>query len=149
MPQITSLAAGWTNAARDRFLKTLAAVPDDKLDWSPAPDATTARQIAAHCAGAARYFLPVLRGEAPPSEEATYAPDVPREHLIDEINASSDAMIAAIESLPDSRLDEIVDLPWDKMPLAVVAMLPAGHLDEHAAQIDYLQLCWGDKEFHY
>ena len=35
------------------------------------------------------------------------------------------------------------------MPMTFLMNLPGIHANAHAAQIDYLQTCWGDQEVHF
>ncbi len=150
MPDIKQMAIGYAEHARGRFLLTLSKVPDDKLTWSPAPTAANALRMSYHVGGAAEWFVPILRGEKSPEfGPETIPDDLTRETVVKLVNESTDQVIAAINDLPEARLDEVLDLGFMKMPMASFIMMPGNHLDAHAAQIDYLQTCWGDKEFHY
>ena len=64
------------------------------------------------------------------------------------------ALAGAIESHAPSHIVTLlssgymIDTPQGKTPFSFFLTIPAIHLYGHAAQIDYLQTCWGDQEVH-
>ena len=50
-------------------IKAIEALPEDKFDWKPDQEKCwKAGDLAMHSVGAAMFFLPLARGEAPPTE---------------------------------------------------------------------------------
>jgi hypothetical protein len=144
--------------AQQRFLKTLGAVPDDKLTWSPAPSGKTALRIAAHCAVACGMFSAILRGQPIPGssmeelEELTAVEEIKlttRDAAIAALNAGCDEVDAVLAGLPEDRLGAVVKLPFMEAPMSFLMALPSIHLIGHAGQIDYLQTLWGDMDPHF
>ena len=141
--------------AMERFLRVLSFVPADKLTWSPAPTAKSALQIAAHCAGYSGGFVPILRSGKFPSVEEFLGPI---EAAIQSITTlvQADAVlrngtaetVAALDAVRPEWIGAVIDTPIGPQPFSFFIDLPARHLDNHTAQIDYLQTCWGDQEVH-
>lgn len=142
------------------FLKTFSFVPDDKLDWTPAPGAKSAIRIAAHTAVTAGNFAKMIRdrklpiGEEIPELVARTA--AAEEALIDRTEIESlfrqntDDVIAALDTLAPEAIGLRLDssLGWS-MPMTFLMNLPGMHAMCHAGQIDYLQTCWGDWDVHF
>jgi len=144
---------------KDRLLKTLSFVPDDKLNWSPSPTAATALQIAAH-AGLSNYrFIQQMRRQPMP----TYATEAERlkagadadadittrQAAIDEIELATEEVLAFLDTLTDADVDSTVKLPFREVPMRHLMRRPGLHMEHHAGQIDYLQTCWGDMVWHF
>ncbi len=136
--------------ARKRLLWALSHVPEDRLAWSPAPTAKTTMQIVGHVTSANRFFLSVLENSAP--QDAT-APDgdVPttREEAVTSIDATTDALLDAIRSLKPEDLEAKRTTPMGEISVSFVLRIAPLHTFGHAAQIEYLQSCWGDTDFHW
>ena len=156
-PQVEGARQGAT-AARDRFLKLLAAVPDDKLNWSPSPSAKSALQVAAHAAVSYRAFGAILRGDPLPAttveeirahSSAEEAKLRTRQDVVAAIEAGSEEVDAAIAGLSEERLGSTVKMPMFEAPMSFFIALPAVHLYGHGGQIEYLQTIWGDTDFHF
>ncbi|MDH7571159.1 MAG: DinB family protein [Armatimonadota bacterium] len=133
-------------AAAQRFLKTFAAVPDDKLSWSPAPTAKSALQIAAHAAAVNRGLAALIAGKPYPASPQE-APTT-RAAAVKALEESAAEVQAALEGVRPDEVDTVIEAPWMKAPRVVFMNLVATHLQSHAAQIDYLQTIWGDTQFH-
>ena len=140
-----------------RLLKTFSFVPDDKLTWAPEPTCKSALQIVAHCAVANGMFTTIIStGGFPdgPIEElfaagaAAEAAITTRGAAIAAVEASVAEVVAAIESVPAEKVDADVVTPFMTAPMAFFMNIPGRHLDNHAAQIDFLQTCWGDMDWH-
>jgi uncharacterized damage-inducible protein DinB len=142
---------------KDRLLKTFAAVPDDKVTWSPSATAKSALRIAAHVGVTNFGFAGVLRGQGLKSasleelfahfnrEEAKITS---REQAVKLIDDSSNAVLAALDELTDAKMATEVMGPFGPMPMTFWMALAGRHADNHASQIDYLQTIWGDMEIH-
>lgn len=144
-----------TRMAKERLLKTFGFVPDDRLTWSPSPTAKSALQIVAHT-GTSNYVLAgILRGDASigtpeghaKAHEAEAAVTT-RESAVKLIEESTEAVLAALDTIAPDQLGRMVAAPWRTAPMTFWMGLPALHMQGHAAQIDYLQTVWGDGEIH-
>ena len=62
----------------------------------------------------------------------------------------TDEVLAALDSLTPEAIGASLDsgLGWSA-PMTWLMNLPGRHAMSHAAQIDYLQTCWGDQEVHF
>lgn len=134
-----------------RLQDTFAHVPDVKLDWTPYDTAKSPLAIAAHCGYCNRYFASVLRGDPPRHEnvhdvlaevhELTKSITT-REQAASLLGETTTELGAAFDSVDPSRL------ATDPRLLFFLTLV-GRHNDGHAAQIDYLQTCWGDLEDHF
>ena len=144
--------------ATDRLAKTFEFVPDGKLKWSPSKTARSALAIVAHCIMANRMFAMMIRGEqiSPmPTPEQAHASSrqfeatiTDRAEAVRQLEASSQEVVAAIGTMTAKRFGGSPNSPFGPMPMPVWMSLPGGHMDNHAAQIDYLQTTWGDLTDH-
>ena len=161
--RVESLVASCKESAvngMEQFLKTLSFVPDDKLDWTPSPTAKSAIRIAAHTAIYAGVFAKMIRDRKLP-----FGNEIPE--FVARINAAAEALtsrteienlfrkntdevIAALDTLTPEAIGLTLDtgLGWT-VPMTRLMMLPGVHAFSHAAQIDYLQTCWGDQDVHF
>ena len=142
------------------FLKTFSFVPDDKLNWTPSPTAKSAMQIAAHTSIYAGNFAKMIRDRKLPfgdeipefvarmnaAEEALTS----RTEMERVFRKNTDEVIAALDTLTPEVMGATLDtsLGWS-VPMTFLMNLPGMHALSHAAQIDYLQTCWGDQEVHF
>ena len=142
----------------ERFLKTLSFVPDDKLTWSPSPTAKTTLRIAAHTAIMAGNFAQLIRnGKFPPVDKAQLFAALKtaeeaittREAAIELLRKNTDEVLAALDAATPELIVSTVETPFGfSAPMAFFMNIPGSHADSHAAQIDYLQTCWGDLDMH-
>lgn len=142
------------HACSTRFLVTFRAVPDDKLDWSPAEGAKTSREIMRHMITShyamAQTFTgtPLIEDMAAweAAHEADFADRAALEKLFEE---ATEKVCAQLRNVDPATLSELTGPPHMQLPRAFWINLPARHADMHGGQIDYLQTCWGDQEFHF
>ena len=149
------------NAVRgmERFLKTFSFVPDDKLTWSPSPTAKSALRIAAHTACTAGNFAMLIRyGKFPTTDmaqlfaamNAAEEAITTREAANELLRKNTDEVVAALDAATPELIASTVETPFGfSAPMAFFMNIPGSHADSHAAQIDYLQTCWGDQEMHF
>jgi hypothetical protein len=145
-----------TAEALDRFLHDLSFVPADRLNWRPTPTAKSALEIAAHCAGYSGAFASIISaGKFPGSREEFRGPILARIKSITTLEEAETMLrkgiedtIAALDAVKPEQIDAIIKAPHGSPPFKFFLTLPAFHLENHGAQIDYLQTCWGDLEVH-
>ena len=149
------------NAVRgmERFLKTFSFVPDDKLTWSPSPTAKSALRIAAHTACTAGNFAYLIRnGKFPTNDMAELFAGMnaeeqtvtTREAAVELLRKNTDDILAALDASTPELIASTLETPFGfSAPMAFFMNLPGSHAESHAAQVDYLQTCWGDREMHF
>jgi hypothetical protein len=72
-----------------------------------------------------------------------------REQAIMVLKDGVSKALEAMKALKPEQLSTIVNHPFMNAPIATWMNLYWRHLDMHTAQIEYLQSCWGDNEFHF
>ncbi len=159
MSELIGQAKMVTDMAKEKFLKTFSFVPDDKLNWTPAPTSKSCLRLAAHIAVSGHFMAAALRGEKMPygSFEEMFAKIdeqeksiTTREAAVSAIEQSVVAVHAAQDSITPERLAGSIDMPGGhQMPMAAFVMLPGRHIFDHASQVDYIQTMWGDLENHF
>ncbi len=144
----------------EQFLKTLSFVPDDKLSWTPSPTAKSAIRIAAHTALYAGIFAMMIRDRKLPSGDeipdfvaridVAAAALTSRAEMESLFRKNTDEVIAALDTVTPELIGSSLDtsLGWS-LPMTTLMNLPGTHAFSHAAQIDYLQTCWGDQNVHF
>jgi len=140
------------------LLNTFKFVPDDKLDWSPAASARWALWMVGHCSSANEAFATAIRGDKLPlPEDPSLISDlirnggketVSREEAVQGLEASTEAVLSALDKLTPESIEGIVDSPFGPMPIRFWMSLPAIHMTGHARQLDYLETVWGDLKDH-
>lgn len=143
----------------EMFLRNFSYVPDDKLEWTPAPTAKSAIRIAAHTALYAGRFAKMIRDRRLPvpenlaewlaqrdAEEIAVTSRVEMERIFREGTAE---VLAALDSLSADEVEMTLDSGqgWT-MPMTQLMVLPGWHATLHTGQIDYLQTCWDDQQVY-
>ena len=146
-----------TTMCRDRLLKTFGFVPDDKLTWAPVEGCKSALRIAAHCGVANHNFIRIIQripfpedlsemfAESRRKEESITT----REEAVALIESSTQAVLEALDALTAEEIASDVPTPFFTAPMPFFMNLPGRHMDNHASQIDLLQTCWGDMDWHF
>ena len=138
-----------------RLLNTFAAVPDDKLTWSPSPSAKSPLQLVAHCSFANHGMSGIVSGAWTEEPDMEQIQAMSREHeskitsraqAIADLQQSIAATKKAFDEVSDARLGETG--PMNMPIVAWVFMIPS-HMEQHAAQIDYIETCYGDMVDHF
>lgn len=140
------------------FLNTFSFVPDDKLTWTPTPTAKPAIRIAAHTALYAGRFAIMIKNFKNPAgydmpgwkarRDAAAASITSRTEVESTFRKGTEELIAVLNSLSPEALGPTVD---SGLGCSIIDLInqPGMHAMCHAAQIDYLQTCWGDQEVHF
>jgi hypothetical protein len=157
MGEMIGIAKQATEAGKQRILKALSFVPDEKLTWSPSETAKSALRVAAHAGVSNGMFASILSGQKPSAgsmAEVFAAMDTAekaittREAAIKSVEESSSAIVAALDKMTPELVGSTVEMPFGSFPMAFFMTLPGSHMDAHAAQIDYIQTIWGDLDPH-
>jgi hypothetical protein len=143
----------------DRIKRILESTPDDRLLWSPAPTARTPVAQVVHAANSinhihtammgTRYATPTM-AEADAEFLALEQGITKREEALALLDKNSKAYIDWLDQLTEEKLTNMVPLPFDlgEAPLEFMLMFPAWHTNDHAAQMDYIQTCYGDRSWN-
>lgn len=153
--------------ARTNFLQSkgllfhaLSTTPDDRLNWSPSPTARTPIQQAAHAAESLKGILEVLNGRTLPFQNTTEADKsfrererqfTAREPVLGLLEENSAEYVQWLEALTPQDLNSTVELSFGlgtKCLTEALSFAPS-HLGWHAAQINYIQTTYGDRDWHY
>lgn len=122
-------------------------IPDDRLNWKPAPTAKSALEIVNHVAHPLKGMTPVMRGDAwsvPPFEPATTLAQAQ-----DLLRTSAADYAAALSQVSMEDLHRTVHLPFGDMPLVRAASLSVVEIAHHHGQIAYIQTLLGDTDDHF
>ncbi|MCW5939153.1 MAG: DinB family protein [Fimbriimonadaceae bacterium] len=141
------------------FLRNFSHVPDDKLDWAPAPTAKSAIRIAAHTALYAGRFAEMIRERKLPSpdnldawiaqRDAEEAEVTDRQKIERIFREGTAQVLEALDGLnPEDLGITLVSGKGFSIPMRHLISLPAFHATLHTGQIDYLQTCWGDQHVY-
>jgi len=121
-------------------------IPDDKLQWRPAPDAQSALEIAHEIASSVRGASILMqtgeRGDALPQPQT-------REEAKAAILAATETYANALRSLTDEQLNSTVQFPFAEMPMEFAMRVPLTEILHHHGQIAYIQLLLGDTQSHF
>ena len=121
-------------------------IPEDKLDWKPAPDAQSALEIAHEIArsvdGAS---LLMQTGEF----QCRVTKPQNREEAKQAILDAVETYATALRSLTAEQLNSTVTFPFAEMPMDFAIRVPLTEILHHHGQIAYIQLLLGDTESHF
>lgn len=143
----------------EMFLRNFSYVPDDKLNWTPAPTAKSPIRIAAHTALYASRFARMMREQKLPvvgdleewlaERDAEEIAITSRTEMEAVFRRGTDDVIVALDSLTAEAIASSLDsgMGWS-MPMTQLMKLPGWHATLHTGQIDYLQTCWGDQKVY-
>lgn len=125
------------------FLDSARHVPQDKANFKPDPNLTSANEIVQHIAWANGFFNALIQGKAP--AEHAFDPELPYAQALARFEQSCQHLAAATAAVPDDQLDDARDMPWGQT-WKVKHILTSGslHIAYHWGQIGYLQKAWGD-----
>lgn len=148
-----------TQKALDDLIRAVEAMPEDKLDWSPAPTSRSALNQLKEVAVSTRYLCGLLREGKAPDGESHGAASVGAQ--MGEITTVSQAkeraregtaeLCSLIVAYPDDKLDEDVVLPFGggiRMTMADCLGLHYWNLTYHCGQVNYVQTILGDLRMH-
>lgn len=157
MSEIVKEAKAEYTRAKDRITKCLATTPDDKVAWSPAPSARTPIELVAHAAMGTAGIQGMLKGEPFPFNDVAELDEhsrtrekkfTSREQALTLLNESSDSYLAWLDTLSPEQVASTIDLGFGTFPMANAITFAADHLRNHAAQIEYIQTIYGDRDWH-
>ena len=150
-------AVGFAEAGKGQFLKTFGAVLVDKLNYTPSPSARTPIQIGAHLVVMNNGLAGMIAGSDEPMPEMdemmammakAEAEIDTSEKVVAAIEESHTKLIAVINGLSAERFGATIPSPFGEMAVAEMIFHLGTHYFSFASQVDYVQTCYGDHEFH-
>ncbi len=139
--ELISGQLGWANTNINHNLDF---IPEDKLDWKPAPESKSVLEIINHATNTVNYFTSNIKGEPP----AELAPATTREEAKALVTQVVQAHQKLLTTLGPADLERILSLPFGEIPVGIAAGLPVVELINHHGQITYIQSLLGDQESH-
>ena len=138
------LVAGQLDWAHTNINNNLDFVPDDKLNWKPAPEAKSVLEIINHASGTVHMFTHLITGSHQ-HDLPTVTNRADAKALVTQV---VEAHQAAIKALAPGDLTRIVSTPLGELPVGLIASLPVVELINHHGQITYIEEMLGDSESH-
>jgi len=121
-------------------------IPEDRLNWKPAPESKSALECAAEAAFLMKSMIPVLAGAAWTRSE--HAPPSKAE-VQETLRTAAKDYAAGLRAIPVERLGEVVSMPFGDMPLGQLAGFAVVDVIHHRGQVCYLQTLLGDTDNHF
>ena len=139
--------AGQVEWAGRNLAYNLNFIPDDKINWKPAPTADSALEIVNHVAQPLTGMLSMLNGgEFKPD----FTPATNREEAKELVTRSSQAYAEKLRSLTPQDIEGTVQMPFGgEWPKARAVSIPVIDLLHHHGQIAYIQAMLGDTVSHF
>lgn len=122
-------------------------IPDDKLDWKPAPEANSAMEIARHVLMAHARLGAIITGTN--ADETPVANPQTRDEAKAELKKSAQNYAQLLRGLDPSSFQQLVEIRSAKLPKVVVAGMGVADTIHHHGQIAYIQTLLGDTESHF
>jgi uncharacterized damage-inducible protein DinB len=130
----TDLLASVDDAAR-KLVDLAEAVPADKYGWRPAPGVRSISEVFMHTAGG-NFLIPTFVGVKAPAglDRSLETKVTEKAQVVDTLKRSIAHVRAAVESTPDSEMEQKVKIFGRDMDKRGVFMLVGNHLHEHLGQ---------------
>lgn len=143
----------------DRIKRILNRTPDERLLWSPAPTARTPLAQVVHAATSIGHIHNMVMGNpytTATMEEADAEFLVlegkisTREEALALLDRNSIAYLDWLDRLAEDQLSKLVTTPFGmgEAPIGFMLMMITFHTNDHAAQMDYIQTCYGDRSWN-
>ena len=115
-------------------VKVVAAIPEDKKSWSPAPDSRTAWDLAVHLCRSDVWFLNgILTQDFSPGPQEPPAPTI--KGLLDWYKQEMPKALERVLAMEPAKLAAVVDFFGMKMPNAHFMVWQAVHNAHHRGQL--------------
>jgi uncharacterized damage-inducible protein DinB len=133
-------------AGRD-FVFNLEAIPEDKLDWKPSPEAKSALQLAGEVATVAFSTISVLQGGGWSPTPLAVPADLAEARQL--VLAHVEAFAAEMEATDPASLQRVLTLPFGSFRADRFVLFPLIDLVHHRGQLAYIQSLLGDAEVRF
>ncbi len=136
------------NWAAQNLAYNLDFIPDDKLDWKPAPTASSALEIVGHLLGVYHHIGKMMGDDSSSDSSEPQTPTSRDEAKIKLVAAAEEYSYKLLALTPEDMARE-VDFPFGKFKLGFAATMPVTDTVHHHGQIAYIQSLLGDEESHF
>ena len=143
--ETTDVLVGQMEWALRNVNNNLDFIPDDKLNWKPAPSAKSVLEIVNHVGGTI-YSITQALGESEVNPQ--FMPAANREEAKVLLKNGAEAYIAKVRALTPQDMTRTISMPFGELPLSIVAGMPVVDLINHHGQITYIETLLGDEESH-
>lgn len=143
IPQAHVVLKGLASGQR-RFLYGLDKTPDERLNWSPGEADKTPLQVAGSLAGFLTFIAHTLAHRETPQWEGG-APAT-RNSAKEAIDRACAALRRAVEGLEPADLAAKPPAPWSEDTVEEILWVIHGTILYHQGQLNYIQLCYGDRD---
>ncbi|HKZ82371.1 MAG TPA: DUF664 domain-containing protein [Anaerolineae bacterium] len=131
--------------------RTLEGLPQEALDWSPGPDISSIAVLAAHTAGALRYWIGDVAGQAPSGRDRSAefrTQDVDAAALIVRLDAALDHSRSVLErlALPDLEATRISLRDGKEYTIAWALAHALEHTAVHLGHMHITRQLWDHRE---
>ncbi|MHB8635781.1 MAG: DinB family protein [Fimbriimonadaceae bacterium] len=142
----------------ERLIKAYASTPDDKINWSPSATSRTPTELVAHGGMSISGMQGWLAGQPFPFESMTALDDycrteekkfTTRASALAPLEENGAKFLTFLDSLSQETLASTFETQMGAFPMMSAITFPADHLRSHAAQLDYIQTIYGDREMHF
>lgn len=130
---------------------TLSKTSEERLDWTPSADpqsqTRSALEQVSECIRANRFWTTLLRGETPgpPNHERPFGDS---QEAQAQIIASAKELADVVRGLDEEVFTRQYSSPLGMISGALVLQIAAGNMTYHFGQINFIQMLYGDTEFH-
>lgn len=150
--RVQDFIANQTEVVTEGIIRSIRALPADKVAWKPMDNGRSALDQFQECAISPEIFTRALNGGG-----YVYTDDLRPKRLalasVDEAEAvlrkGTTELLKGIREMPDSKLDDPIDMPWGATwKLVDVMNMHFWNLTYHVGQINYIQTLLGDFDMH-
>ena len=138
------LIASQLDWADNNICNNIDFIPEDKMNWKPAPKAKSPLEIIAHMAKTLAMMTAGVSGQA--------KKDVPnvqtREEAKQLVSNMIENHVSVIKNLSDEQLNETAHLEIGDFPMQMAIGMPVIETINHHGQLTYIQTLLGDDESH-
>lgn len=146
IPQAHLVLKGLVSGQRC-FLYGLDKTPDERLNWSPGEAGKTPLQVAGSLAQFLTFIAHTLaHPETPRREGGSPPPPETRDSAKESIDSGCAAVRRAVEGLEPADLTGKPPVPWSEGTVEEILWVINGTILCHQGQLNYIRLCYGDKD---
>jgi len=151
---VPAYIARQTERMADSLAHFVATTPEDRLVWHPAieggaPTRSILEQVS-ECVVVNRMLAALIRGAAatPPGSDTPPIKFANGQDAQEQLVASARELAAAISAMTSSDLTRVYEHPRAKMSGENLIMMGLRNMAYHAGQANFIQILYGDTEFH-
>jgi len=125
-------------------------IPDDKLNWKPAPEANSALEVATHATWALNSMTGDLLGQPSEQQGPPTTPFASRDAAKGELVQAGQRYAMCMREITDADMERTIPHQYfGEITVGKLAPIPMMDLTHHHGQIAYIQTLLGDTESHF